>query len=101
MNPLDVVAPGGSATVWAADPSPLPEQPPIDPALVTPGLLGLAAFLFLIVAVALLYRSMRNQLRKVDPQLPQDPPREPQIPIVDAAPAQPDSSSGGEPPARS
>ena len=35
-------------------PSPLPEEPPIDPSLVTPGLLGLISFLFLVIAIVLL-----------------------------------------------
>lgn len=54
-------------------PSPLPDEPPIDPSRITPGLLGLASFLFLIVAVVLLYRSMRKQMSKVDPDLPEGP----------------------------
>ena len=54
-------------------PSPLPEEPPIDPSLVTPGLLGLISFLFLVIAIVLLYRSMRNQMAKVDPNLPEGP----------------------------
>lgn len=58
---------------WAVDPSPLPEEPPIDPNRVTPGLLAMASFVFLIVAVALLYLSMRKQMRKVDPNLPNGP----------------------------
>lgn len=58
---------------WLAEaPSPLPVEPPIDPGLVSPGYLGLAAFLFLVIAVALLYRSMRKQLRKVDQNIPED-----------------------------
>ena len=110
-----------SGALWATIPSPLPEQPPIDPSLVTPGLLGLAAFLFLVIAVALLYRSMRNQLKKVDPELPEEPPREPQIPIIDSSGApstesastqttstngpstdgpSADTTAGGDPPAR-
>ena len=32
-------------------PSPLPEEPPIDPSRVTPGILGFVSFLFLVVAV--------------------------------------------------
>lgn len=58
---------------WAVDPSPLPQEPPIDPNRVTPGLLAMASFAFLIVAVALLYLSMRKQMRKVDPNLPNGP----------------------------
>jgi len=101
------------SALWATIPSPLPEEPPIDPNLISPGLLGLAAFLFLIIAVALLFRSMRKQLGKVNQDLPEEPPREPDIPIVDdqgqaatdAAPADPtmtppEKSKGGEPPAQ-
>ncbi len=54
-------------------PSPLPSEPPIDPSRVTPGLLALVSFLFLIIAVVLLYRSMRKQISRVDPNLPQGP----------------------------
>lgn len=54
-------------------PSPLPDEPPIDPSRITPGLLGLASFLFLVIAVVLLYRSMRKQMSKVDPDLPEGP----------------------------
>lgn len=64
-----------SAVLWAesADPSPLPENPPIDPSRVTPGLLGFLSFIFLVVAVVLLYRSLRKQMSKVDPNLPAGP----------------------------
>lgn len=89
-----VVSLAGDLTwLWATIPSPLPEEPPIDPRLISPGLLGLAAFLFLIVAVALLLRSMRKQLRKVSPDLPEAAPREPTIPIVDQQPP-----ASGQPP---
>lgn len=102
------------ADLLAVVPSPLPDDPPIDPASVSPGLLGLAAFLFLVVAVALLYRSMRNQMKKVNPGLPSEPPREPTIPVVDSSssavadsPTDSDADSSqhpvqgeGEPPAR-
>ncbi len=54
-------------------PSPLPEEPPIDPSRVTPGLLALICFVFLIIAIVLLYRSMRKQIGKVDPNLPDGP----------------------------
>ena len=82
--------------LWASIPSPLPEEPPIDPALVSPGLLGLAAFLFLVIAVALLYRSMRNQMKKVSPDLPNEPPREPTIPVVDSPGATDSAPAAGE-----
>ena len=35
-------------------PSPLPEEPPIDPSRVTPGMLALISFVFLIIAIVLL-----------------------------------------------
>ncbi len=54
-------------------PSPLPEEPPIDPSIVTPGLLALACFIFLVIAIVLLYRSMRKQIANVDPNLPEGP----------------------------
>jgi len=54
-------------------PSPLPTEPPIDPSRVTPGLLALISVLFLVVAIVLLYRSMRKQISKVDPSLPEGP----------------------------
>jgi hypothetical protein len=54
-------------------PSPLPEEPPIDPSRVTPGMLALVSFIFLVVAIVLLYRSMRKQIAKVDPNLPDGP----------------------------
>lgn len=54
-------------------PSPLPEEPPIDPSRVTPGMLALVSFIFLVIAIVLLYRSMRKQIAKVDPNLPQGP----------------------------
>lgn len=65
-----------AGVLWLTEspnPSPLPEQPPIDPERVTPGLLGLLSFLFLVVAVYLLWRSMRKQMGKVDPNLPMGP----------------------------
>lgn len=54
-------------------PSPLPEEPPIDPSRVTPGLLALISLVFLVVAIVLLYRSMRKQIARVDPNLPDGP----------------------------
>ena len=54
-------------------PSPLPEEPPIDPSRITPGLLGGLSFIFLIIAIVLLYRSMRKQMSRVHPDLPRGP----------------------------
>lgn len=54
-------------------PSPLPSEPPIDPSRVTPGLLALISVVFLVIAIVLLYRSMRKQIAKVDPTLPEGP----------------------------
>ena len=54
-------------------PSPLPSEPPIDPSRVTPGLLALVSVLFLATAIVLLSRSMRKQMAKVNPDLPEGP----------------------------
>ena len=54
-------------------PSPLPSEPPIDPSRVTPGVLALISVSFLLIAIVLLYRSMRKQISKVDPDLPDGP----------------------------
>lgn len=72
---MDVVMSLLNVILWAesADPSPLPEEPPIDPSRVTPGLLGFLSFAFLVIAVVLLYRSLRKQMNKVDPNLPAGP----------------------------
>jgi hypothetical protein len=57
----------------AATPSPSPE--PIDPARVTPGVLGFLAIVFLAVSVFLLWRSMNKQIRKIqfEGSVPVDP----------------------------
>ena len=47
-------------------PAPVPTDLNIDPSRVTPGLLGFLSFAFLILAVVVLYFSMRKQLGKVD-----------------------------------
>jgi hypothetical protein len=62
----------------AASPSPAPE--PIDPARVTPGVLGFLAILFLAVSVFLLWRSMNKQIRKIEFEgsVPVDPEPEAQ-----------------------
>ena len=39
----------------------------------TPGLLALVSFVFLVIAIVLLYRSMRKQISRVDPNLPDGP----------------------------
>lgn len=93
---MSTLGEASTGTVWASIPSPLPEEPPIDPALVSPGLLGLAAFLFLVIAVALLYRSMRNQMKKVNPDLPNEPPRERTIPVVDSSETTGSAPTAGE-----
>ena len=54
-------------------PSPLPSEPPIDPSRVTPGVLALISVSFLLIAIVLLYRSMRKQISKVNPDLPDGP----------------------------
>lgn len=54
------------------------EEPPIDPARyvdpnsVGPGLIGFVLFVFLCVAVFLLWRSMNKQLTKIDFEEPGD-----------------------------
>ena len=67
-----------------ATPSPTPVRT-IDPARVTPGLLGLASLLFLVIAGYFLARSMIKQFKKIDfdedatelgiarPEQPKDP----------------------------
>ncbi|MFN8167494.1 MAG: hypothetical protein U0S36_01775 [Candidatus Nanopelagicales bacterium] len=49
----------------AVSPSPTP-APSIDPARVTPGLLGLASLLFLVICGFFLARSMMKQFTKID-----------------------------------
>jgi hypothetical protein len=68
------------------------EVPPIDPNRVTPGLLGLLSFIFLLVAVFLLWRSMRKQMKKIDPALPQG--KEEKRRADEQIPEEPDGSSG-------
>ena len=53
------------ATLAAGTPSPSPVRT-IDPARVTPGLLGLASLLFLVIAGFFLARSMTKQFKKID-----------------------------------
>jgi hypothetical protein len=48
-----------------------------DPADVKPGWLGFGVFIALAVAVALLWFSMRKQLRKIDFEEQPDPPKQP------------------------
>jgi hypothetical protein len=52
----------------AASPSPSPSStaPAIDPDRVSPGILGLLAVLFLVVAMVFIWRSMNTQLKAVD-----------------------------------
>ena len=47
-------------------PTPVPTDVVVDPNRVTPGLLGFLAFAFLILAVVVLYFSLRKQLSRVD-----------------------------------
>ncbi|CAN5437188.1 hypothetical protein BH10ACT10_BH10ACT10_03870 [soil metagenome] len=55
---------------------PLVDQAP-DPADVKPGWLGFGVVMALAVAVALLWFSMRKQLRKVDFEVEPDEPKQP------------------------
>lgn len=52
----------------AASPSPSPSStaPAIDPDRVSPGILGLLAVLFLVVAMVFIWKSMNTQLKAVD-----------------------------------
>lgn len=54
-----------AAALAAGSPSPTPVRT-IDPARVTPGLLGLGALLFLVIAGFFLARSMIKQFKKID-----------------------------------
>ena len=54
-----------AAVLAAGSPSPTPVRT-IDPARVTPGLLGLGALLFLVIAGYFLARSMIKQFKKID-----------------------------------
>jgi hypothetical protein len=52
-----------------ADPTPAPSPSPLrqlSPDQVTPGFLGLASFLFLVVAVYFIWRSMNRQIKRID-----------------------------------
>ena len=55
---------------------PLVDQAP-DPADVKPGWLGLGVVAALAVAVALLWFSMRKQLKKIDFEVEPDEPKQP------------------------
>jgi hypothetical protein len=68
------------------------DAPPIDPNRVTPGLLGLLSFIFLVAAVFLLWRSMRKQMKKIDPALPKG--KEETRREDEQIPEEPDGSSG-------
>ena len=46
------------------------DEPPITPTSLTAGALALGSLLFLAVAVYLLWRSLRKQMKKIDPDLP-------------------------------
>ena len=46
-------------------PSPVPTGLAVDPQQVTPGTLGFLSFVFLVIAVVVLYYSLRKQLRRV------------------------------------
>ena len=53
-------------TLASVSPSPSGTVTPVDPAIVSPGLLGLASLLFLAVAVFVIWKSMNKQLKRVD-----------------------------------
>lgn len=65
----------------------------VDPATVGPGLIGFLLFMFLVIAVFLLWKSMNKQLAKIDFEEPDDAPRP-----VNAPFSAPDGNgSGGDP----
>lgn len=47
-------------------PMPTPGELTVDPSRVTPGMLGFLSLLFLIIAVVIIYFSMRKQLSRID-----------------------------------
>lgn len=55
----------------AASPSPSPTGPP-DPSKVSPGLLGLLSWVFLMVAAYVIWRSMTKQMKRIDFPDPED-----------------------------
>jgi hypothetical protein len=63
---FDLTATLSAAAAVLPSPSPTPSTPYIDPARVTPGMLGLASLLFLVVAGFFLARSMVKQFKKID-----------------------------------
>ena len=71
-----------AAVSVAVTPSPSP-TPTIDPARVTPGLLGLGSLIFLVVAGFLLARSMTKQVKRID--FEEEP--EPSDDVVDERPS--------------
>jgi hypothetical protein len=74
----------------APSPSPSPSGAEIDPERVTPGLLGLAALVFLAVATYLLWRNMNKQLKRVGfDEVAVDGPATDAAPGTDAADAGP------------
>ena len=94
MPLLSTVVPLVVAAVTPS-PSPSPIGPP-DPDKVSPGLLGLAAWVFLLVAVYVIWRSMTNQMKKIsfpDPEDDQDrkriPHRVPHAPVEGPTPIVP------------
>jgi hypothetical protein len=61
-----VVAPALGALPSAASPSPSPSSNGPADDLVTPGLLGFVALVFLLVAVVLIGRGLSKQLKRID-----------------------------------
>ncbi len=51
--------------IGAQTPGPTPSAPPIDPAKVSPGILGLISFVVLGLACVLIFFSLRKQLGRV------------------------------------
>ena len=68
------------------------DEPPITPSSLTAGLLAFLSMLFLAVAVYLLWRSLRKQMKKIDPALPKGEAEERFE--AEQIPEEPDPTSG-------
>ncbi len=74
MLSLTALGPLVRPTQGETPPAPEPVRY-VDPATVGPGFIGFVLFMFLVVAVFVLWRSMNKQLAKIDFEEPEDAPR--------------------------
>lgn len=74
---LHLLAPSALLSWVSAEGETPPAEPVryVDPATVGPGFIGFVLFMFLVVAVFLLWKSMNKQLAKIDFEEPADAPR--------------------------